>query len=258
MVYLTQDYEPDLFGGSSDFLSAQSTYAPPTPVFAVINTKILFDYFDDQQHKFDREYYFDPKLNSVLRSKLPEDGRQPPKKKQILIYGRPWHARNAFGLIEGGLREWRSRYPHAQDWEILSAGSTHQDIDLGGGVLIKSVGALPIDEYAQVLRDSSVGVSLMVSPHPSYPPFEMAHFGLWVITNNFANKNLTALHDNFLSPNNCTPSTIADLVITACERVASDSMSGYQGQSRMPSYTDQSPMFPFMEELVADLQPHLT
>jgi hypothetical protein len=33
----------------------------------------------------------------------------------------------------------------------------------------------------------------MVSPHPSYPPLEMAAFGAQVVTNGFANKNLSAL-----------------------------------------------------------------
>ena len=41
---------------------------------------------------------------------------------------------------------------------------------------------------------SAIGISLMVSPHPSYPPLEMAHLGMLVLTNGFGAKDLSTWH----------------------------------------------------------------
>lgn len=39
----------------------------------------------------------------------------------------------------------------------------------------------------------------MVSPHPSYPPLEMAANGIKVLTNTYENKDLSTLHENLES-----------------------------------------------------------
>ena len=36
----------------------------------------------------------------------------------------------------------------------------------------------------------------MVSPHPSYPPLEMSTFGAKVVTNCYANKDLSGFNEN--------------------------------------------------------------
>lgn len=43
------------------------------------------------------------------------------------------------------------------------------------------------------MLDTYAGISLMSSPHPSYPPLEMSVFGIKVITNNYSNKDLSSL-----------------------------------------------------------------
>ena len=52
-------------------------------------------------------------------------------------------------------------------------------------------GKASLDEYADHLNRAAVGVSLMVSPHPSYPPLEMAEAGVLAITNNYGSKDLS-------------------------------------------------------------------
>jgi O-antigen biosynthesis protein len=253
LVYLVQDYEPGFSPWSSEYLLARSTYYAPNPVAAVFSSSLLRDYFRDQGHVFSREFSFEPKLNSVLRQNHYKDGPPPAKKRQILVYGRPWEARNAFGLLEAGLRAWRGRFPDAHRWQVISRGEAHRDIDLGGGVVMKSVGRTSLEQYARILLESAIGVSLMVSPHPSFPPIEMAHFGLWTITNRFANKDLSLLHDNFVSLEDARPDSIADHLIMLCRRFEADPASGYRGASRMPHYLDDTPTFPFVGDLVKDL-----
>ena len=49
------------------------------------------------------------------------------------------------------------------------------------------------------MRESDILLSLMLSPHPSYPPLEMAACGGLVVTTTFANKSASALAA--MSPN---------------------------------------------------------
>lgn len=252
MVYVIQDYEPGFYAWSSHYVLARGTYDVPEPAVAVFNTGLLRDYFREQKHTFSREYSFEPKLNAGLRAYHSREG-SPPKKRQILVYGRPWTPRNAFTLMVAGLRSWRARYPDAGRWKIISAGVRHQDIDLGGGVAIESVGKLSMERYAQFLMESGLGISLMISPHPSYPPLEMAHFGIRVLTNHFANKDITRLHDNIDSVEDLSPESIGDHLIALCERFEADPEAGYRGESRMPHYLDDSPVFPFIDDLVGDI-----
>ena len=107
-----------------------------------------------------------------------------------MIYGRPSVDRNCFPLIIEALREWVLLQPLPGDWQLTSVGEKHPAVDLGNGMILKSLGKLPLAEYAELLSESAIGVSFMVSPHPSYPPLEMAHSGLLTLTNSYANKNL--------------------------------------------------------------------
>ena len=53
------------------------------------------------------------------------------------------------------------------------------------------------------------GISLMVSPHPSYPPLEMSTFGIKTITNTYENKDLASFNSNIVSLSDMTPENIA-------------------------------------------------
>jgi hypothetical protein len=115
------------------------------------------------------------------------------KERQLLVYGRPGTDRNAFPIVVAALRLWVQRYPAARHWKILSAGEDFSAIDLGLGCQLQSLGKVSIETYAELLSSTAVGLSLMISPHPSYPPLEMAAFGVRVVTNQFANKNLASV-----------------------------------------------------------------
>ena len=55
---------------------------------------------------------------------------------------------------------------------------------------------LSLKSYAELMKKSSIGISLMESPHPSYPPIEMALFGVNVITNTYESKDLSKRNKN--------------------------------------------------------------
>ena len=225
LIYLIQDYEPGFYAWSSRYLMADSTYRLEQPVYAIFNSKLLKEFFDKNGYHFTKSWYFDPVLNNKLKEFLPDDGTIVPKKKQIILYGRPGTMRNAFEVVVSALKIWVWQQPDIDQWTICSAGETHPDVDLGNGKVLRSVGKLTLEEYAQMMLDTYAGISLMVSPHPSYPPLEMATFGIRTITNCYDNKDLCEFSDKMVSLKQCAPENVAQSLLELC--------SNYAGQSAM-------------------------
>lgn len=244
VIYFIQDFEPGFYPWSSQYALADSTYRYTGPQIAIFNSSLLMNFFEQQGYSFSNKYCFEPRLNTYLKKKLVPLNEMI-KKKKILIYGRPSVARNAFPLIIEALRSWVWIHPDANQWEIISAGEQHNDIEIGNGVTVKSKGKMTLDEYANELKESAVGISLMISPHPSYPPLEMAHFGVKVLTNNYANKDLSKFHGNITSLENIAPDVIASTLSELCRK--------FEGNTETPcaiegvtSYLNDQLQFPFL------------
>jgi len=118
---------------------------------------------------------------------------------------------------------------------------------------IPFLGKLPIDGYAQLLANSAVGVSLMVSPHPSYPPLEMAAFGCRVVTNRFANKDLSTLSPRILSVDRLDPPSIADAIARACALAESEGLAG-ERPKELGDFLGDDDRFSFAGRLAAELK----
>ena len=121
-------------------------------------------------------------------------------------------------------------------------------------VRAESIGKLDIPAYASLLRESAIGVSLMISPHPSYPPLEMAHLGLLVLTNGFASKDPSTWHSNIHSVDDVSAASIATALSVLCRRFEADPDIGRSGASGRPDYTSDEQQFPFAAQLAADLR----
>jgi hypothetical protein len=192
MLYLIQDYEPGFYPWSSRYLLARATYEQPLRTIALMNSKWLADYLQAQGYVFPTQRVLQPRLHPVLAAVRSQKATFA-KERIVLVYGRPSTERNAFSLIVASLRIWAIQYSQAAQWRLVSAGEDFAPIDLGNACTLHSVGKLDIEEYADLLSRTAVGFSLMVSPHPSYPPLEMAAFGVHVVINRFANKDLSAI-----------------------------------------------------------------
>lgn len=252
VIYFIQDYEPGFYPWSSQYALAESTYNYKGPQIAIFNSSLLMNYFNDRGYSFTEKYYFEPKLNKALKDKLVPI-KEMNKKKKILIYGRPSVARNAFTLIIEALRLWVWVHPGASEWEIISAGEKHNDIDIGNSVRVISKGKMTLDEYAEELKETSVGVSLMISPHPSYPPLEMAHFGALVITNSYANKDLSKVHSGITSLDNLSPDAIAKELSRICRRFEDDNTITSNTTHSMDEYLSDNEQFSFINEILEKL-----
>lgn len=256
LVYPVQEYEPNFYPMSSDQLLARELYDTDWPIHALVNSSQLATWLSMMGHAFERVHVFEPRLSDALRPFL-DAVATTPRKRRILVYGRPTEDRNCFPILRRGLQIWASKYPEFSNWEVLSAGTAHPPVPLAEGRKMQSVGKMSLEDYARTLCETAVGISLMASPHPSYPPLEMAHFGLRTLTNGFAHKDLSNAHDNILNLPDARPETLAEALADACRAFEADPAAAPRGQSRMADYLSTDPGYPFMPALVRDLAPFL-
>ena len=102
-------------------------------------------------------------------------------------------------------------------------------------------------------KTTAVGLSLMASPHPSYPPLEMAHFGLRTVTNGYTCKDLSRAHENIVSIPTILPDAIADALAAQCRAFIAEPDAGWRAKSMLPDYLSDE-KYPFMGDLVAALE----
>jgi len=183
-AYLVQDYEPHFYGWSSKSQLADETYK--NQWLKIYNTQLLLDYFRARHKSDGPEYVLKPELNSNIANALQRlNGTH--KENIILLYGRPFAERNCNEILLEAISIWRAKCPHSQGWRIISLGQEYTH-PLLGELGVEVLGKVSLDDYAGLLAKSKIGISLMVSPHPSYPPYEMLAAGLATYTNTYDNK----------------------------------------------------------------------
>jgi O-antigen biosynthesis protein len=238
-IYLVQEYEPQFYAFSSTHMLARLALDQRSPYWGIFNSSQLHEYFKLQGHQVEKAYVFEPVLAAGLRAAL--QGPPPIKERRILVYGRPTIERNCFPAIEKGLRLWAERHPEFAGWEVVSAGLPHRPMPIAEGRSMRSLGKLSLADYAQMLRQTAVGLSLMSSPHPSYPPLEMAHFGVRTITNRYVMKDLAGAHENIISIDDVAADTLAEALANACRAFEAAPEAGWQGETHMPQFLADGP-----------------
>lgn len=250
LVYLIQDYEPGFYRWGTEYSEANRSYQLDIDTIAVFNSNELENYFINRRYDFFRMYSFKPVLNDGLKKYLFEN-KLKKRENIILFYGRPSIHRNAFSLIVESLRIFSKKIgsEDASNWTIYSVGEKHRGIKLSQGMTIISKGKLSIEEYADLMLKSKVGISLMMSPHPSYPPLEMSTFGLKTITNTFEGKDLGNFNDNIISLQRYDAEEIANTLI---ELIKSNTESTMLDEDY---YTKtQHPFSEIIEPILSDLR----
>lgn len=203
-IYLIQDNEPYFYGWSSKWALAEETYKNPAETIAIINSQELYNVMN-------RRGFADISVIPYsISAKISAGLRPMPREREILVYGRPSVSRNAFEILSDGLLLWQQRHPTvAAEWRVVSLGEQYpsslvrniQNFHIGGKV--------SLEDYADHLNRASVGIALMLSPHPSYPPLEMAEAGLTTITNSFEGKDLRRQFPNIISLDRLTADALA-------------------------------------------------
>lgn len=211
VVYLIQDYECGFYAWSSKSVAAKDTYRRGDDTVAIFNSEELANFMTRRFH-FPQCWHLPYEINPAIAAAL----KPVPKENAILVYGRPHAARNLFTTIVEGLRRWQFADPTGRkDVEILFAGEEFDPSLVGELVNAHVLGKLSLEEYARVLGRVAVGISLMESPHPSYPPLEMASSGLITVTNDYADKSMALRSDNIIALGETSPDAVAHAVARA-------------------------------------------
>jgi tetratricopeptide (TPR) repeat protein len=225
-IYFIQDYEPPFHPWSSLYYLADATYQRPENFDAVFNTEILARFFKD--HKGIEGY----KYNPAFTPQIAQSVRRVKRLKNCLIYYRTHAVRNCHELCEIIVEELVNKDPQFYaDWRFLAIGEGSPETVPGSR--IERLGRLSLEEYGGLMSRSAVGLSLMVSPHPSYPPLEMAAAGMLVLANTYEAKDLSKLHENIVS---WRSGRISDAVVQLdrlCRAFEHDEEVGWRGKSKV-------------------------
>jgi GT2 family glycosyltransferase len=200
-MFMVQEYEPYFLPMNTIAALFQQSYR--FPQFQLFSTSLLRDFF--KQNKIG--VFSQPGANSnhaVFRNAIqkftPSKGDMRDRERRILFYARPEaHAsRNLFELGMMALAELaRSPDFDADKWKFYGMGSIGDasKIRLARGVVMEMMPKTDLQTYSERLPHHDVGLSLMLTPHPSLVPLEMASAGMWTVTNTFENKTAKSLQD---------------------------------------------------------------
>lgn len=199
-IYFIQDFEPLFYPWNEQHAGAMLSYSENfLPVF---NESCLAEFcFNLRPGRFEDEAFRQGSLvftPAVDRIQFYPENRQ--GKHTLLFYARPTAPRNLYQFgMEAMYRLVQEKRITADRWEIVCMGDdTVRPTILGHDVVTRTAPWLGFTEYAASIRRASVGLSLMLSPHTSYMPLELAAAGVPVVTTAYVNKTGQML--NSLSP----------------------------------------------------------
>ena len=197
-IYLIQDYEALFHAASTSQALAEETYT--LDHIPVINSPWLYDFlvarhvgrFADE--RFARNaLVFQPAVDR--RVFYPRERADVSGRRRILFYARPTGGlRNLFELGVAALQKAvADGVLKADEWEFVGMGEQFAPVPLGSGAVLVPAPWLDLSGYARQMRESDILLSLMLSPHPSYPPLEMAASGGLVVTTSYEAKSARQL-----------------------------------------------------------------
>jgi hypothetical protein len=186
IIYLIQEDERMFYPRGDDRLRCSELLGNPNLRF-VVNSEMLLRHFGQGEEPlphialqdcwfepaFPSDHYYDDVHKRRLRTR-----------RNFLYYARPNNLRNLYwrGLeaIAGALEEGML---HPEEWNFIFVGRDLDPISLPGGVRPTIRQNLTWLDYAALVREIDVGLSLIDTPHPSYPPLDLASSGAVVVTN---------------------------------------------------------------------------
>ena len=183
-IYIIQDFEPIFYNLSDQYVYAEATYKTDNYI-PICNTKLLYDFLLLKGYTSIKKYkiYFEPAVDRDLF----KPGKVENTKKRLFIYGRPTTQRNlmvhALKLVQTASLKGILK---PAEWDVYIAGDNDSpSIEIVPGLVAQNLGKMKIEEYANLAGTIDLAVSLMLAPHPSYPPLELACSGAAVVTNSY-------------------------------------------------------------------------
>jgi SAM-dependent methyltransferase len=211
-IYLIQEYEPMFYPAGSFSALAEEAYQ--LPHHAIFSTEVLRDYFVQQRAGIFATANGDqpPKSliirNAVNAYAVSEDELRSRQGRKLLFYARPEQQNNARNMFELGafaLRETiREGWFDSGEWQFHGIGGMYKynDIPLHRQTHLKMMPGRSLPKFRQLLPHYDLGLSLMLTPHTSLMPLDMAAAGLVAVTNTYATKTherMSAISNNIIA-----------------------------------------------------------
>jgi len=190
--YMIQDYEPLFYPAGSTFAQAELSYK--FGFYGIANTKSLARIYE--QDYGGKAICLTPAVDTsifypttMLKKSIP---------MRIFYYARPNTPRNCFELASAAFKLLKEM--HGDLIEIICAGAGWNPSSYDLDSIVTMLGMLPYEKTADLYRSSHLGISMMMSKHPSYLPLEMMACGTIVLANeNDANQWLLKANVNCLT-----------------------------------------------------------
>lgn len=228
-VYLIQDFEPLIHNASTNYALALETYS--LDMLPIFNSGLLRDYFvQEKVGRFSdptfaaKSFCVEPAVDRTLY--YPSTLRRHKRKKRLLFYTRPMAERNLLEIGIGAMMKVLAENRcDPNEWEFLST-----DTGISGQcrpvvlceepeVLLTPLDVRNISTWAEEMRSIDILLSLILSPHTSYPPLEAAACGALVVTNTWSVKSADRLQQ--ISPNILAgPANIEGIAEVLCNAMA--------------------------------------
>lgn len=188
VIYLLQEDERMFYPYGDEHLRCSRILSNPDIRF-VVNTQLLFDHLvaSGLPNVAARGTWFEPSFpHSVFYPRERADGA----KRTLMFYARPNNLRNLFyfgiEVIEAAVTR---GIIDLQEWDVVLVGKDIPKLRFDEGRYTPLVREnLSWTEYAALAGQTDLALCLMYTPHPSYPPFDLAASGAVVVTNRFGNK----------------------------------------------------------------------
>ncbi len=204
-IFYIQEEEGHFHANNS--FKAMVEYIYTLPHLAIFNSYMLENYF--RMFKLGVfQLEASEKITNHLTFKHSLSNRRLPTKneianrtqKKLLFFARPeQHAeRNLFeiGLIALRICCYQGIFDK-EKWEFHAIGAMTSgfSLELANGHFLKFLPRQSITEYAELLLNYDLGLSLMYAPHPSVPNFEMAAAGMPTVTTTFINRSRAEMEE---------------------------------------------------------------
>lgn len=211
VLYLLQEDERMFYAFGDERLMCSETL-DERGFAVVVNTQRLLDHLgspDNYPHLAEEAIALTP----AFPGGLPRDAELEPRpegKRRLFFYSRPENARNLFWrggtvlarAVEDGLVD-------PEQWELYLVGRRTPDLTFPRDTEPLVVEGLNWLDYQSLVHTIDAALVLMDTPHPSYPPLDLAAAGVPVLTNTHGSKqDLSDYSANILT----APSTVDGLL----------------------------------------------
>jgi hypothetical protein len=188
--YLLQEDERMFYPYGDDWIRCNEVLSR-RDIGYYINTRLLFDHLvaNGLPHLQTCGQWFEPSFPESMFHSQEKSEAERERKRRLFFYARPNNARNLFyrGLevLESAVAR---NIVDPERWEVVWVGKDAPHVHLAGRLTPTVVSTMGWSDYAEFIRGVDVGFCLMSTPHPSYPPFDLASSGAVVVTNRFGSK----------------------------------------------------------------------